>query len=341
MRAAVNTEYGDPEVVRVTEIERPVPGPGEVLVRVHSAAVTAADSRLRAARFPGGFGPIGRLALGLRRPRRTVLGNCVSGVVEAIGGESPGAGGARLRVGQEVAGMTGARMGAHAEFALAKATRFVPKPAGVSHDQAAGVLFGGSTAVHYLREKGRLAPGSSVLVVGASGAVGTNAVQLAAHLGARVTAVTSGANAGLAERLGASTVIDHSAPGTPPASSGHGHRHGRGHGHSHVPYGLAERFDLVLDTVGVLSPASGRRLLTERGVLLLAVADLGQTLRSVGRVKSGPAPEKPEVFAELLELVDRGLLEVVVESVHPLDDIVAAHRRVDSGRKVGNILVHP
>jgi NADPH:quinone reductase-like Zn-dependent oxidoreductase len=302
-----------------------------VLVRVHSAAVTAADSRLRAARFPGGFGPIGRLALGLRRPRRTVLGNCVSGVVEAIGGESPGAGGARLRVGQEVAGMTGARMGAHAEFALAKATRFVPKPAGVSHDQAAGVLFGGSTALHYLREKGRLAPGSSVLVVGASGAIGTNAVQLAAHLGARVTAVTSGANAGLAERLGASTVIDHSAPDTPPASSGHGH----------VPYGLAERFDLVLDTVGVLSPASGRRLLTERGVLLLAVADLGQTLRSVGRVKSGPAPEKPEVFAELLELVDRGLLEVVVESVHPLDDIVAAHRRVDSGRKVGNILVHP
>jgi NADPH:quinone reductase-like Zn-dependent oxidoreductase len=331
MRAAVNTEYGDPEVVRVTEIERPVPGPGEVLVRVHSAAVTAADSRLRAARFPGGFGPIGRLALGLRRPRRTVLGNCVSGVVEAIGGESPGAGGARLRVGQEVAGMTGARMGAHAEFALAKATRFVPKPAGVSHDQAAGVLFGGSTAVHYLREKGRLAPGSSVLVVGASGAIGTNAVQLAAHLGARVTAVTSGANAELAERLGASTVIDHSAPGTPPASSGHGR----------VPYGLAERFDLVLDTVGVLSPASGRRLLTERGVLLLAVADLGQTLGSVGRVKSGPAPEKPEVFAELLELVDRGLLEVVVESVHPLDDIVAAHRRVDSGRKVGNILVHP
>lgn len=333
MRAAVNTEYGDPEVVRVLDIERPVPGPGEVLVRVHTAAVTAADSRLRAARFPRGFGPVGRLALGIRRPRRTVLGNCVSGVVEAIGGESAGPGGGRLRVGQEVSGMTGARMGAHAEFALAKASRLVPKPAGVSHDQAAGVLFGGTTAVHYLREKGRLAPGSSVLVVGASGAIGTNAVQLAVHLGARVTAVTSGANGELAERLGASSVIDYSAPATPAASGGHGH--------GHVPYGLTERFDLVLDTVGVLSPAGGRRLLTERGVLLLAVADLGQTLRSVGRVKSGPAPERPEVFAELLELVDRGLLEVVVESVHPLDDIVAAHRRVDSGRKVGNILVRP
>ncbi|MCS5722282.1 NAD(P)-dependent alcohol dehydrogenase [Herbiconiux sp. CPCC 203407] len=331
MRAAVNTEYGDPEVVRVSDIERPVPGQGEVLVRVHAAAVTAADSRLRAPRFPRGFGPMGRLALGLRRPRRPVLGNCVSGVVEAIGGENAGAGGGRLRVGQEVAGMTGARMGGHAEFALAKASRLVPKPAGVSHDQAAGVLFGGTTALHYLREKGRLAPGSSVLVVGASGAVGTNAVQLAVHLGARVTAVTSGANVELVEQLGASSIVDHSAPGTPAACGGRGH----------VPYGLAERFDLVLDTVGVLSPTTGRRLLTGRGVLLLAVADLGQTLRSVGRVKSGPAPERPGVFAELLDLVDRGLIEVVVESVHPLDDIVTAHHRVDSGRKVGNILVHP
>lgn len=315
MRAAVVHEYGAPGVVRVVETDTPTPGPKDVLVRVRSAAVTAADSRIRGARFPRGFGPFGRLAFGLRRPRRPVLGNTFSGVVEAIGDKVEG-----VAVGDEVAGATGLRMGTHAQYAVVPASRVVAKPAGVSHDDAAGVLFGGTTALFFLRDKATVRPGTTVLVIGASGAIGTSAVQLAKHFGGVVTGVTSGANVELVRSLGADHVIDYTT--TDLAS-------------------LPERYDVVLDTVGTLSPASGRRLLADGGVLLLAVADLGETLRARGDVKAGSAPERAADARELLDLVASGALEVVLDRVVPLDDVVAAHERVDSGRKVGNLVLHP
>ncbi|KRF00653.1 alcohol dehydrogenase [Nocardioides sp. Soil777] len=315
MRAAVVHEYGAPDVVRVVDFDTPVPGPKEVLVRVHATAVTAADSRIRGARFPRGFAPFARLAFGLRRPRRTVLGNTFSGVVEALGSRVTG-----IAVGDEVAGTTGLRMGTHAEYAVVPASRVVAKPAGVSHDDAAGVLFGGSTALFFLHNKATVGPGTRVLVNGASGAIGTSAVQLAKHAGATVTGVTSGANADLVRSLGADHVIDHTT--TDLAS-------------------VTERYDVVLDTVGTLSAASGRRLLADGGVLLLAAADLGELLRARGDVRVGTAPERVEDARELLDLVASGALRVVLDRVVPLDGVVAAHERVDSGRKVGNIVLNP
>jgi NADPH:quinone reductase-like Zn-dependent oxidoreductase len=315
MRAAVVHEYGAPGVVRVVDIDTPTPGAKDVLVRIRATAVTAADSRIRGARFPRGFAPFARLAFGLRRPRRTVLGNTFSGVVEALGPKVTG-----IAVGDEVAGTTGLRMGTHAEYAVVPASRVVAKPAGVSHDDAAGVLFGGSTALFFLRDKATVGPGTRVLVNGASGAIGTSAVQLAKHAGATVTGVTSGANADLVRSLGADHVIDHTT--TDLAS-------------------VTERYDVVLDTVGTLSPASGRRLLADGGVLLLAVADLGELLRARGDVRAGTAPERVEDARELLDLVASGALRVVLDRVVPLDDVVAAHERTDSGRKVGNIVLNP
>ncbi len=315
MRAAVVHEYGAPGVVRVVDIDTPTPGPRDVLVRVHSTAVTAADSRIRGARFPRGFGPFARLVFGLRRPRRPVLGNTFSGVVEAVGSKVDG-----ISVGDEVAGATGLRMGTHAEYAAVPASRVVARPAGVGHDDAAGVLFGGTTALFFLRDKASVGAGTTVLVNGASGAIGTSAVQLAKHLGATVTGVTSGANADLVRSLGADHVVDYTT--TDLAS-------------------LPERYDVVLDTVGTLSPTSGRRLLADGGVLLLAVADLGETLRARGDVRAGSAPERAEDARELLDLVASGALRVVIDRVVPLDEVVAAHERVDSGRKVGNIVLHP
>ena len=317
MRAAVVREYGAPDVVRVVDVDTPVPGPKEVLVRVHATAVTAADSRIRGARFPRGFAPFARLAFGLRRPRRTVLGNTFSGVVEAVGDGDKVAG---FAVGDEVAGTTGLRMGTHAEYAVVPASRVVAKPAGVSHDDAAGVLFGGATALFFLRDKATVRPGTTVLVIGASGAIGTSAVQLAKHFGGVVTGVTSGANAELVRSLGADHVVDYTT--TDIAS-------------------LPERYDVVLDTVGTLSPASGRRLLPDGGVLLLAVADLGEILRARGDVRAGTSPERVEDARELLDLVASGALRVVLDRVVPLDEVVAAHERVDSGRKVGNLVLHP
>jgi NADPH:quinone reductase-like Zn-dependent oxidoreductase len=315
MRAAVYERYGPPEVVAVREVPTPAPGKGEVLVRVHATAVTAADSRLRAARFPRGFGPFARLAFGVTRPRKRVLGSCLSGVVEAVG---PGDAG--LAVGDEVCGMSGTRMGAHAELAVVGAERLVPKPAGVSHDDAAGVLFGGTTAWQFLHVKSAVSRGDRVLVVGASGAVGSAAVQLAAIAGAQVTAVTSAPNADLVRELGAAEVVDYRSTDFT---------------------ALSDRFDLVVDTVGTLTKATGRPLLAPDGVLLLVAADLLGTVTARGNVRAGVAAEDTADMTALLDLVADGSLRVPLDSVLPIGDIVAAHRRVDSGRKVGNIVLRP
>lgn len=313
MRAAVVNRYGPPDVVRVEDVPDPVPHSRQVLVRVHAAAVSSGDARIRAARFPRGFASVGRLFLGVRGPRRRVLGVALSGVVERVGDRV-----SDLAVGDEVCGMTGGAMGGHAELVAVKAQKLVPKPSTVSHADAAGVLFGGTTSLHFLRD--RLRPGTSVLVNGASGAVGTAAVQLAHRAGARVTGVCSAANADLVTSLGADAVIDYTQ--TPLQT-------------------VAERYDVVLDTVGNVTTPLGRSLLAPGGVLLLAVADLGQTVRARGDVVAGPAQERPEDFATLLDLLATGGLRAMVERTFPLDDIVDAHRLVDSGRKVGNVVVLP
>lgn len=315
MRAAVVERYGPPEVVHVVDRPRPEPRPGEIVVRVAAVAVSSGDARIRGARFPSGFGPFARMAFGLRGPRRPVLGSSFAGVVDVVGDRVSG-----LVPGDRVCGMTGIRMGAHAEYLTVPAERAARTPAGVSDDDAAGLLFGGSTAWHFLHGRASVAPGSSVLVNGASGAVGTNAVQLARHLGATVTGVTSAANAGLVTDLGAGRIIDHTR--TDLAA-------------------VDERFDVVLDTVGNVSIATGRRLVAPGGVLLLAVAGLSDTVRARGDVVAGSAPERVEHFDRLLDLVAAGELRVIHDRHLPLAEIVEAHRLVDAGHKVGNVLVHP
>lgn len=319
MRAAVVDRYGGPDVVRTTDVPAPAQRADEVLVRVAATTVTSADARIRAARFPAGFAPLARLAFGVFRPRRRILGGTFSGRVEAVGAKV-GARVGGLAPGDEVCGMTGARLGAHAQYVAVPAARVVRKPAKVTHEDAAGLLFGGTTALHFLRDRAALARGRSVLVNGASGAIGTNAVQLARHLGATVTAVTSAANAQLVTDLGAERVIDHTRVDLAD---------------------VTDRFDVVLDAVGNLSPRSGRRLLADGGVLLLAVATLWETLRARGEVQAGVTPERAEDMATLLQLVAKGELTVVIDRVVDLDGVVAAHRRVDSGRKVGNVVLRP
>jgi NADPH:quinone reductase-like Zn-dependent oxidoreductase len=202
------------------------------------------------------------------------------------------------------------------------ARRLVRKPSGVSHDDAAGVLFGGTTAWQFLHVKASVGRGDHVLVVGASGAVGSNAVQLATLAGASVTAVTSSRNADLARRLGATQIIDYTT--TDLAS-------------------LPARFDLVVDTVGTLTKATGRRLLAPGGTLLLVAGDLMAVIGSMTSrdVRGGVIAENPADMARLLDLVADGSLQVPLDQVLPMDDIVAAHARVDTGRKVGNIVVRP
>jgi NADPH:quinone reductase-like Zn-dependent oxidoreductase len=306
-------QYGPPEVVRVREVADPVAGKGQVLARVHATALTSGDARIRGARFPQGFAVPARIALGLRGPRRAVLGVVYSGVVEAVG---PGVTG--VAVGDEVCGMTGARMGAHAELAAVRADRLTAKPAAVSHEQAAAILFGGSTARHFLRDL--VGPGRRVLVNGSSGAVGTAAVQLAHLAGAHVTGVCSARNADLVRSLGADEVVDHAR--TPVRD-------------------LPATYDVVLDTVGNLDRRSGRRLLATDGVLVLAVASLADTVLARGSVRAGVSSEDPENFAWWLDRIAAGEVRAVVDRTLPLSEVVEAHRIVDSGRKVGNLVLVP
>ncbi|GEK81058.1 NAD(P)-dependent alcohol dehydrogenase [Agrococcus baldri] len=315
MRAAVVDRYGPPGVVRITETSDPEPRAGEVLVRVHATAVTAGDARIRGGSFPTGMGLPGRLALGLRGPRRPVLGMVLSGTVETAGSAVT-----ELTAGDRVSGMAGARMGAHAELVAVEAARLVRTPAGVSHEAAAAAIFGGTTAAHFLHDVARLRAGQDVLVVGASGAVGTSAVQLAAHAGARVTGVSSGRNAELLRRLGVDEHVDYTT--TDPA-------------------GLGRRFDAILDAAGTLTPRTARGLVRDGGTAVLAVADLWQMLQARGPVKAGSAPGGAELVARVLAPLERDELDPVIQEALPLAEIARAYEIVDSRRKVGNLVVLP
>jgi NADPH:quinone reductase-like Zn-dependent oxidoreductase len=313
MKAAVVERYGSPEQVKIVELPIPIVGPREVLVRVEAVAVTSGDARMRSGRFPKGFGVPARLAIGVRGPRQKVLGTAFSGVIEQVGAQVTG-----FNPGDEVTGMNGARMGAHAQYATIRPRAMALKPEKVSHSDAAGTVFGGTTALHFLRD--RVAKGSRLLVNGASGAVGTSAVQVAVLLGADVTAVTSVRNQDLVTQLGATHVIDYE---TSPIHS------------------LSETFDVVFDTVGNIDRRNGLHLVGEQGVVILAAANLADTIRAGGRVLAGSATERAEDIAHLLQLLGERKLDPVTEVLGGLDAIVEAYRRVDSGRKVGNLVVQP
>lgn len=315
MRAAVVDRYGPPAIARVSELPRPTPGKGKVLVRVESAAVTAGDARIRGGNFPRGFGVLARLALGLRGPRRKVLGLILAGTVVEVG---PGV--TEWTVGDRVTGSAGGSMGTHAEYAVAPAKKLVRLPDEVSADAAAAALFGGMTALDMLLGKIGLRAGQSVLVIGGSGAVGTSSIQIAALEGAYVTAVTSSRNAELVRRLGAEQVIDYTS--TPLQQ-------------------IEEQYDVVVDAVGNLTRDLEKKLLKPGGTIYLVVASLGRTVTARGSVKAGPTGEEPEHMTRLMELLAAGRLDPVIQESLVLDEIARAYEIADSGRKVGNVVVRP
>lgn len=315
MKAVTVDRYGPPDIARVVEVERPAPSKGQVLVAVEAAAVTRGDARIRSGLFPRGFAIPGKLVLGIRGPRRKILGGAFAGRVAQVG---PGVSG--VAVGDAVAGMNGVRLGAHAEFVVAPAAVLVTVPDGVSTGAAAAALFGGNTARYLLLEKADLLPGERVLVNGASGSVGSAAVQLAAHHGAEVTAVTSAPNADLVMRLGARRAIDYAV--CPVAE-------------------LTDRFDVVLDAVGNLTRHDGDRLCTPGGRLILAVGDLADTVLARGRVIAGTVKERTDDVEAVLDLIAHGAFDPLTDIVGGLDAIGEAYRRIDTGHKVGNLVVTP
>lgn len=320
MKAAVHDRYGPPEVVAIRDMPKPEPLAGEVLIRVHATTVTSADWRARSLDMPRGFGALGRLVFGVRGPRKRILGSEVAGVTESVG-----EGVTRFAVGDEVFAFDGYGLGGHAEYKRMRETGPIArKPANLSFEEAAALSFGGTTALSFLR-RGRLQSGERVLVNGASGAVGSAVVQIARHLGAHVTAVCSGANADMVRSLGAQRVIDYTKEDF--AASG-------------------ESWDVIVDTVGTAPYARSRRALRDGGRLLLVLAPLSGVLgapwvsTTTGhKVVAGPAPARAEDLRTLAELAEQGAYRPFIDRRFRLDEIVEAHRLVDSGRKRGNVVV--
>jgi NADPH:quinone reductase-like Zn-dependent oxidoreductase len=320
MLAATVRRYGDPSVVTVREVPRPTPRAGEVLVQVRAASVSSGDARLRALRVPGGMSLLTRLAMGLRGPRRAILGADFSGEVAALG-----AGVTSLALGDAVAGMSGMALGAHAQYLCVREDHVQPKPASLSWEHAAALLFGGTTAMHYLRRAAAVKMGERVLVLGASGAVGVAAVQAARILGATVTAVCSASNATLVSDLGAAEVIDYRAEDFSARYA---------------------RWDVVMDCVGATDYARTARVLAPGGRLLRVVCGLGgqiaaawQGRRAGHRVIAGVADERPDDMREILAWAAAGEWRGVIDEALPLDRIAEAHARVDSGHKRGSVVV--
>jgi len=319
MRAAVFRRYGPPEVVGVEEVATPVPKEGELLVRVRATTVSSGDARMRSFNMPGGFWLPARLALGIFGPRTRVLGFDFAGDVVAVGKQV-----AKFKPGDAVFGAAAA---SHAEYVVVRESKRVAlKPDNLSYDHAATIPFGGITALVFLHQRAKIAPGERVLINGASGSVGTAAVQLAKHFGAHVTGVCSAANAALVMSLGADATIDHATRDL--AASG-------------------ATCDVIFDAVGDCSFARCKGALADGGRLILIVGSLGQMLflpswakwSGSKRVISGVAGGSSEDLRFLAGLASAGTFKPVIDSSYPLERIVQAHARVDTGRKRGNVIV--
>lgn len=318
MKAVVYERYGPPDVVEVREVARPRPGPGDVLVRVHATSVSSGDARLRASRFPPLFWLPGRVMLGLIRPKNRILGSDFAGEVVDVG-----AGVTRFRAGDQVFGFR--LFGAHAEYVcLPEGGVLARKPSNLSHEEAAAIPFGGLSALHFLRKAG-IERARRVLVVGASGGVGVFAVQLARHFGAEVTAVCSAANLDLARSLGAARAIDYTREDFTKTG---------------------EAYDIILDTVGATTFGRCRRSLSPNGVHVFLVMGLAQIVQAAWtplaggqRVVAGVTVETAEDLEFLRGLAETGQIVPVIDRCHPLEQAAEAHRRVDSGRKRGSVVL--
>jgi NADPH:quinone reductase-like Zn-dependent oxidoreductase len=316
MKAWTCRRYGGPEVLTLEDMPKPVQGKNEALVKIHAATVTSGDSRIRGYRLPRGFGLIGRLVLGFAGPRKPVLGPDLAGSIEAVGEAVT-----RFAPGDAVVAFPGAAQGCHAEFRIVPLTMPIErKPPNLSFEEAASLLFGGMTALHFINKAG-LKAGEKILVIGASGAVGSAMVQLARHRGAEVTAVTSAANACLAASLGAGKVIDYAREDF--SKSG-------------------EIYDVIADTVGASAFAKCHPALKEHGRYLSISGGLSDMFaRRAGTKRSlgGVAAEKPEYLAELVKLAQDGAFKPVIDSTFSFSNLPEAHTRVDSGHKRGSVVV--
>jgi NADPH:quinone reductase-like Zn-dependent oxidoreductase len=304
MKAIICTKYGPPEVLQVKEIEKPTPKDNEVLIKIFATSVTASDCIIRGFKLPITMWIPARLALGLTKPRKAILGLVLSGEIERVGENVK-----QFKKGDKVFAHTFLRFGAYAEYiCLPETSAITLMPSNTSFEEAAAIPFGGTLALYYLK-KANIQRGQKVLIYGASGAVGTSAIQLAKHFGAEVSGVCSTVNLELVKSLGADIVIDY----TKENFTDNG-----------------KQYDLIFDAVGKKksSHLQYKKALNPNGKFI-----------SVDDGNPGERAVCKDNLITLKELTENGIIKPVVDKIYLLDQIVDAHRYVDKGHKKGNVII--
>jgi NADPH:quinone reductase-like Zn-dependent oxidoreductase len=321
MKAVVCTKYGPPEVLQVKEVEKPTIKGNEVLIRIYATTVTSADVRLRSSTFGRLFWLPARIAVGITGPRRTIPGGEFAGEIEAVGQDVK-----LFKEGDHVFGSSGFGRGANAEYIrLTEEGALTIKPTNVTYEEAAVVPFGGFSALFFLRDKGKIQSGQKVLIVGASGSVGTASIQVAKYFGAEVTGVCSTTNLELVKSLGADKLIDYTQEDF--AKSG-------------------DIYDIIFDTVGKSSFSHCKDSLKQEGVYLSTLPTLPLLLQMLWTSKLGSkkaiygiAPEGTEDLILLKELIEAGKIKPAIDRRYSLEQIAEAHSFVEKGHKKGTVIL--
>ena len=320
MEAAVCTKYGPPEVLQIKEVEKPAPKDNEVLIKVHATTVTSGDSRVRGFRVPLSFWLFARIALGVRGPRTNILGSELAGEIESVGKDVK-----NFKRGDQVFAYPGHHGGGYGEYiCFPEDSAIAIKPSNLTFEEAAAVPFGGNTALHFLKQA-NIQKGQKVIIYGASGSVGTFAVQLAKYFGAEVTGVCSTVNIDLVKSLGADKVIDY----TNEDFSKNG-----------------AIYDVILDAVGMASISGCLRSLKKEGIYLQVVADPATSIKMKWTgmndnktLIGGTAAPKSENLLFLKEIIEAGEIKPFIDRIYSLEEIVEAHKYVDKGHKKGNVVI--
>jgi NADPH:quinone reductase-like Zn-dependent oxidoreductase len=323
MKAVICTKYGPPEVLQIREVKKPVPKSNEILVKVFATTVSAADYRVRSFTVPPSYWLPARLALGITKPRKAVLGMDFSGEIEAVGKDVK-----KYHSGDLVYGLTGVRFGAYAQYlCLSEDWKYVGiaiKPDNLSFEESAAVPFGGLTALYFLRAA-HIQPGQKVLINGASGSVGTYAVQLAKYYGAEVTAVCRTEKMKMVVSLGADLVLDYTREDFTKTG---------------------KIYDVIFDVAGTASFSGCLKSLSKNGTFLHAVSTPAVNIRmkwasfitGIKMIGGGPDTNTADLLF-LRKLLETGKIKPIIDRSYTLEQIVEAHSYVEKGHKVGNVVI--